>query len=90
MNGEGNPHQTLGTVPSYQDEERTTRVRLIRPLRQGTTLYAVELNFGRDFAIGHTPREARAIAKLLELAADEAERSIAHELAESRLDHNRT
>jgi hypothetical protein len=70
------PHKTLGSVPSYQKDDPATCVRVIKSVwGNGPGGFTVELNFGRAFAIAHTASEARAVAKLLELAADEAERA---------------
>jgi hypothetical protein len=81
------PHRTLGSVPSYQEDDPATCVRVIQScLKNGPGGFTVELNFGRTFAIAHTASEARAVAKLLELAADEAERAEARAKIERQLD----
>lgn len=65
----------LGMVPSYQRNKQATSVRVVRPSRPEGPAFAVELGFGPELAVGYNPSEARAIAKLLVLGAEEAERA---------------
>lgn len=68
----------LGYVPSYArlndtprdvPRDRMALVRVIHP-SVGNIPAAIELNFGRAFSIGFEPHEARALARLLDLAAE--------------------
>lgn len=61
----------LGEVPSLGDHPATQ----VRVGRTAPGRFGVKVGVAGEHATVHSPSEARAVAKLLELGADEAERS---------------